>query len=215
MMTPTQLELSARRRYNAVNDSFWSQAEMLDLIFQAEMELAVECLCIQNKYTTTTVASQQAYAWPTRAISIKRVTYDGSKIDPIDMREDDAISLSNTTSIATGTPQFYFSWERSVYLQPVPSEAKTLNIWTYDYPETVVITSPLSVPAEYQPGMVYYMLAEMATKDGNFALADRYRTMWQQEKSKALKLEAKRKRGDGPARIKDIERLAQSSFGTL
>jgi hypothetical protein len=188
---------------------------MLDLIFQAEMELATECLVIQNKYTTTTVASQQAYSWPTRAISIKRITYDGSKIDPIDMREDDAISLSNTTSIATGTPQFYFSWERAIYLQPVPSEAKTLDIWTYDYPETVVITSPLSVPCEYQPGMVYYMLAEMATKDGNFALADRYRTMWQQEKSKALKLEAKRKRGDGPARIKDIERLAQSSFGTL
>ena len=129
-MTPTQLESAARQRYNAVNDSFWSQAEMLGMIYQAQMELAAECLVIQNKYTTTTVASQQAYAWPTRAISIKRVTYDGAKIDPIDMREDDAISLSNTTSIATGTPQFYFSWENSIYLQPVPSEAKTLEIWT-------------------------------------------------------------------------------------
>lgn len=214
-MTPSQLEQSARRRYNAVNDTFWTQAEMLDMMFQAQMELATECLVIQNKYTTTTVASQQAYAWPTRAISIKRVAYDGAKIDPIDMREDDAISLTNTTSIATGIPQFYFSWERSIYLQPVPSEAKTLDIWTYDYPETVVVTSALSVPCEYQPGMVYFMLAEMALKDGNFALSDRYKARWDGEKAKALKLESKRKRGDGPARIKDIERLAQSAFGTL
>lgn len=214
-MTPTQLEQLARRRYNATGDGFWTQAEMLDMMYQAQMELATEGLVIQNKYSTTTVASQQAYAWPTRAISIKRVAYDGAKIDPIDMREDDAISLSNTTATVTGTPQFYFSWERAIYLRSIPAEAKTLDIWTYDVPEEVVITGSLSVPLTYQPGLVYYLLAEMALKDGNLVLSDRYRAIWEQTKVRAKKLEAIKKRGDGPARIKNIDLLAQSAIGTV
>lgn len=214
-MTPTQLEQAARRRYNATNDSFWSQSEMLDMMYQAQMELATEALVIQNKYTCSTVASQQAYAWPTRAISIKRVTYDGCKLDPIDMRQDDVISLSNTTTVVTGTPQFYFNWERAVYLRAIPAEVKDLDIWTYDTPEEVVITGALNVPAMYQLGLVYYMLAEMAMKDGNFGLSDRYRGVWDMTKLKAKKLEAIKKRGDGPARIKNVDMLAQSAFGTV
>ena len=214
-MTPTQLEQLARRRYNATGDGFWTQAEMLDMMYQAQMELATEAMVIQNKYTTSTVASQQAYAWPTRAISIKRVAYDGAKLDPIDMREDDAISLSNTTATVTGTPQFYFSWERAVYLRAIPAEVKDLDIWTYDVPEEVVITGSLSVPLTYQPGLVYYLLAEMALKDGNMVLSDRYRAIWEQTKVRAKKLEAIKKRGDGPARIKNIDLLAQSAIGTV
>ena len=214
-MTPSELELAARRRFNAVNDPNWTQAEMFELIYQAQMELANETLCIQNKYTTPTVASQQAYAWPTRAISIKRVTYDGSKLDPIDMREDDAISLSNTTTTVTGTPQWYFSWERAIYLRHIPSAVADLDIWTYDIPDTVVATSALDVPASYHPSLIYYILAEMAMKDGDFALSDRYRGLWDTAKIRIKRLEAIKKRGDGPARIKDIDMLAQSSVGTV
>lgn len=214
-LSPSQLEEIARRRYNAVNDTFWTQAEMLDMMYHAQMEMAVECQVIQNRYDTSTVASQEAYSFPTRAIAIKRVQYDGTKLDPIDKRQHDAVSLANTTSITTGTPQFYYIWEKAIYLYPVPAEVKTLNIWTYDYPETVVVTGDLSVPAEYQPGMVYFLLAEMALKDGNMPLSDRYRSIWEQQKQRACKNEARRKRGDAPAQIKDVEWLAQSGFGTI
>lgn len=215
-MTPSELENVARRRYNAVNDTFWTQLEILDMIYHAQLELATETKCIENKYSASTVASQQAYAWPTRAIEIKRITCDGAKLDPIDMREDDAITLSNTTTTTTGTPSFYYLWERAIYLRPIPATAALdLDIWTYDIPQTVTITSTLDVPSAYHADIIYFMLAEMALKDQNFNLSDRYRAIWEKAKTRAKSLEAKKKRGDGPARIKDVDTLAQSLIGTV
>lgn len=214
-MTPSQLEEAARRRYNAVGDTFWTQAEMFDLIYQAQMELALEALAIENVYSTTTVASQQAYPWPTRAIRIKRVTYDGTKLGVIDMREDDAITMLNSSTTSTGTPAYYYLWERSVYLRPVPAAAATLQIWTYDRPQTVTTTSTLDVSEEYHMDLLYFMLAEMSLKDNNPPMEQRYREIWEKRKLEAKKTVRKRLRGDSPAHVKDIDSLPMGGLGTV
>ena len=41
-MTPTEIMTRARTRYNAVGDKFFSDAELLDGIYEASMELAIE-----------------------------------------------------------------------------------------------------------------------------------------------------------------------------
>ena len=46
-MTPTEIENQARSLYNATNDTFFTQAEILNLIYKAELELANECNVIE------------------------------------------------------------------------------------------------------------------------------------------------------------------------
>ena len=70
-MTPVELETYIRQRYNAVGDSFFSQLEIFNSMWQAQMELATESLCIKTTYTTTSVASQRAYDFPTNTISVE------------------------------------------------------------------------------------------------------------------------------------------------
>jgi hypothetical protein len=215
-MTPSQLETAARMRYNAVGDTFWTQQEMLDLIYHAEMEMAQECHVIQNTYTASTVASQQAYAWPTNAIGIKRITLDGTKLFPIDMRDDDILTLANQAITSTGTPSHYYLWEKSIYLRPIPAVAThTIKIFSYDMPGTLLITSTLDVPTEYHNDLMYFVLAEMALKDGNSTQSEKYRAIWENRKKKATALVRARLRGDAPAAVKDIDSVITSGLGQV
>lgn len=214
-MTPTEIVEYARQQYNAVGDTFFSDAELYRHIFQAQMELAMKAGCIKSVYTTTTVASTQEYSRPTNAIVIKRITYNGVKLAPITMREDDAITFSNQTTTASGTPAYYFEWGSSIFLRPVPDGAQTLKMWTIDKPQTVTATSTLDVPDRYHYAIADYLTWRIALKDKNVALAKEYQAGWERALLEAVKHERKRLRGDSFYGIQDNEQLAETVIGAI
>lgn len=214
-MTPIQLEEMARRRYNAVNDSFFSQDEIFDYIWHAQMQLAKEARVIEKTYTTDTVVSQQGYAFPTNALDIKRITYEGQKLDPICQREDDVLTLLNQQTTSTGTPSSYFIWENTIFLRDIPGAVGELKIFSYDMPQQVTSTSVIDVPTEHHFDLLYFVLAEMALKDKNQPDESGYRTMWEMEKRRALARRRARLRGDSPAHVKDIDSIVGGVLGNV
>jgi len=214
-MTPTQIEEAARRRYNAVNDTFWSQDEIFQLIFDACQQMARECKIIERSYSTTTVSSQQEYDFPTDTISIKRVTWNGIKLKPITMREDDGVTGLNMTTTATGTPQYYWIWNYTISLRPIPNDAQTLKIWSYNQPSTLTSTSTIEIPSEFHMELVNYVVQSMAEKDSNFKAAQYYALKWQKALMDAKRWVAKRKRSDSFPTVQDEEQLVESYLGTV
>lgn len=214
-MTPTQVEEQARRRYNSVSDSFFSQDEILYLMYDASLQLARECKVITNLYSTSTVASQQEYAYPSNTISIKRVTYAGKKLKAITMREDDSITGFNQSTTSTGTPSHYWVWNEVIYLRPIPSAVATLNIWTHNEPSTISITSTLDVPSQFHMDLVNYIVAEMAAKDSNFTAAQYFLAKWEKSKSDAKRWAAKQFRGDSFGHVVDEEYSSENFLGTV
>lgn len=217
-MTPAEIETTARGYYNATGDTFHSTADILSSIYHAEIELVQAGIVIENSYTTTTVASQQEYAFPTNAESIKRITYDGQKLQPIDMREDDSLTLSTSTTTSTGTPQFYFVWDDVIYLRPIPAAAATLKIFSFDKPQVVTALSTLSVPVIFHMHIVDFVLAQMYAKDKDFSASGFYMNRWNGPSGhveKAKQWARKRKRGDGLTYVKDEDTLAAGLIGAL
>lgn len=212
-MTPSEIEEAARRRYNSVSDSFWSQDEIFDLIYDACLELALETKCIERTFTTTTVSGTQDYSFPTNVISIKRVTYDGKKIKPINMREDDAVTGLNQTIATQGSSQFYWFWNYVMSLRPIPDSAVTLKIWAYVQPARISSASTLEIPTEFHMKLVNYVVGEMAAKDSNFTAADRYLQRWEKSKLDVKKWVANRKRSDAFGVVGDEEILIGDVFG--
>lgn len=214
-MTPTEIETEARNAYNAVGDSFFSQSEIFNLIWKALNELAHECLAIENTYTTSTVASQQAYSYPSNTISIKRVTYEGKKLKPVTFREDDAITGLNQSTTSTGTPQFYFIWDSEIYLRPIPSAVGTLKVYSYNQHTTISSTTTLEIPAIWHMALVDFVVAQMAAKDSNFTAAQYYKANWESTKLAVKRWNRKRLRGDSFAAVQDEEELVESYFGVV
>lgn len=214
-MTPGDIAEYARQQYNSVSDDFFSDAEIYKHIWAAQNELAREGLLIEATYTTPTVASQQEYSFPSLAIALKRVTYDGRKLDPITFREDDTLTLANQTTTATGTPQYYAIWDKIIYLRPVPDEVATLKIFSYNRPDEVSATSTLDIPAEFHLDIVDYLLWRKALKDKNFQAASAYETLWDKKLSKARIFGRKARRGDGFVAVQDMELLNATVIGAV
>lgn len=212
-MTPSAIEEAARRRYNSVGDSFWSSEEILELLYDACLELAQETLCIERTYSTNTVAGTQEYAFPTNTIAIKRVTYNGQKLKFIDMREDDAVTGLDMSTTSQGTPQYYFVWNETISLRPIPNEAATLKIWTFNEPSSLTTTSTLEIPSLFHMKLVSYILTEMAAKDSNAVAARFYAEKWEKAKLDVKRWMQKRKRRDSFAVVKDDEQLVEAYLG--
>ncbi len=216
-MTPQQVEEAARRRYNSVDSSFWSQDEVFKLIYEAELILAKEALVIEASTTSSSTASTRAYSFPTSFIAIKRVEYNGAKLRPIDFREDDLLTLSNASTTETGTPQYYVVFNDQIYLRPIPDTSSVTITW-YGYKEPTLLTtasSTLSVPTRYHIDLVEYVVSIMAAKDENLTLAQFYEARWLDRVEKAKAWQKKRLRTDGFATVKSEEMLSQTLLGTV
>jgi len=214
-MTPAEIEVAARRKYNSDNDSFWTTDEIMGLIYEAELEMARESINIERTYTTTTVASQHSYSQPTNSISIKRIEYDGQKLERITFREDDTITNLQSDTTATGTPIYYYEWNSLIYLRPIPDSALELKIYSYDMPQAVESTTNLEVPVQFHRDLVNYVVKEMALKDQNTAIADRYQAMWDRALVKVKAWTRKRKRGDEFQVVKNADDSAGTILGTV
>ncbi len=214
-MTPTQIIQSARESYNAVGDTFWSDSELLTYAYFACVDLSERALPIERTFTLTTTASTQEYAYPTNAISLKRVQYDGAKLSPISMGEDDALTTNNANTSDSGTPQYYFIWNEGIFLRPIPDDTKELKVFAYVEPQTISITSTLEIPTLWHPAIVSYMIWRMTIKDQNKDSGDRWKADYEAYVIKAQRWWKRRQRGDRMRVVKNEDAYAVTLLGTV
>ncbi len=214
-MTPDQIQASARRKYNAVGDTFYTDPFFYDLIYEAETQLAEEAQVIEKVYSTTSVASQREYSWPTNAIAIRRVEFDGNKLRYSNFREDDALTLSQADSTETGTPDFYQLWDRTIYLRPIPQTGSlTIKIYSFDMPSLQSSGgATLDTPVHYHKDIVNYVTAHLAAKNQDNQTASFYFGLWTKALEKAKTWQRKRRNADGPKRVQNVDDLPQTHLG--
>jgi len=204
-MTPLEIETMARQRYNAVGDSFWASTEMMGLIWQACQELAREAKCIRRVFTTTTVAGTREYAFPTNVTAIKRIIYNGIRLDEVQFTVDDDLTSFYETTTNQGPPETFVQWNETLYLRPIPDGAYTLKIYGYCEPQEVTSTSTLEVPTEYHQGLCDYLNMMMAAKDKNLQAAQWFEKRWDLTKAKAVRQERAKYRGGNLISVYDAE----------
>lgn len=210
-MTPDEICTKARQRYNAVGDTFFASDELYDLIWQAEQEMAITAKCLQNVQSTSTVADQHEYAKPTNAISIKRVTYNGQSLIPINFMEDDAVTGFSAATTQTGTPTYYYEWESSLFLRPTPNAVATLKVWFYARPQEVTASTTLELAEEYHMMIVDYLLQHMFGKDGKDQMSQFHLNKWNQSVEKVRGWEVKKRRGNMAAAVNNLDAFAELS----
>jgi hypothetical protein len=200
-MTVAEIEESARSQFNGIGDSFFSTTDFFPAIYQASLQLAREALVIEETYETTTVADTQEYSFPTNTISLKRVTYDGVKLTPITMREDDELTVTDASANSTGTPAYYSIWNDTISLRPIPAAAGTLKIYSYNEPGAVTAASILDVPTLFHMDIVDFVLSKMYAKDKDFQAATYHMDLWKEHVLAAKRWAKKRLRGDAMAHV--------------
>lgn len=215
-MTLADIENAVRRRTQTTSDTaFWTQAQIIDEVYFAAQILAREALLIEAKDTSiSTVAGTQSYAFPTNFISIRRVEYDGKKLTKVTFREDDTITGQNTSSAVQGTPTYYYLWDDTIYLRPLPDDAKTLTVYGFkEHTQLTSVSDTLEVPTLFHPALIDYVVSEYYAKDGETNRASYYRQLWENWIVKAKRWSKRRLRSDAPAHVMPEEVLATNILG--
>lgn len=203
-MTVTEVNTHSRRKYNSVGNNFFSDEEIYNYIYEACLEMAEHAFIIERTYSTVSVTGQLQYSYPTNLVSIKRVVYDGLKLQPIDMREDDLITGSNENSTTTGSPRYYFVWNNTINLRPIPDQdAKAIEVYGYAQPQPVSNTSVLEIPSIFHMALSDFVTAQMCAKDQNTQMAGFYYGRWERSLQRALAFQARKNRKDGFQASKD------------
>ncbi len=220
-MTPAEILTYARARYNATGDTFFTDNELYYSIYQAELELSNEMNMVEAIYTTTTTAGTREYAFPTQTRVIKRVEFINlsniaNKLEPITFREDDALTLVNVASTTQGTPQFYSTFNFTIYLRPVPdTSACTIKVYSYNEPQVVVSTTVLDTPTPFHMDIVDYVVMQMYLKDKDPTMAQAYKALWDQAKMRCKRWVQKKKRGDAFTVVMNEDNLAVTLSGPV
>lgn len=214
-MTPTEIETAARNAYNALGDTFWSQSEILVLMYMGMTDLSQAGLNMERSYLTSTVVGQREYDFPTNAISIKRIEYNGQRLVPISLTEDDMLTLYNTDTTNQGTPQYYSIWNNVIMLRDIPDTIGNLKVYAYIQPSVPTVLSTLDLDELWHPALVEFVTKEMVLKDGNFKAYEIYDQRWQAWKVRALAWQAQKKRTDSFARVKNEDEYGRNVIGRV
>ena len=213
-MTPSEINTAARDLYNASGDSFFTDSQVYNWIWQGCHELAKKAWLIERVYTTTTTASTQAYSYPSNTIAIKRITVNGKKIKRITMREDDAITLSNQTAATEGWPIYYTDFNYTIYLRPIPDASTyTIAIYSYNDAQQITATSALEIPTLFHFDLVDYVLMRMFMKDKNADFVALHGAEWAQHVKDAIAYKNRLKRTDGFATVQSEDNLPVTILG--
>ncbi len=205
-MLVTDLETYCRQRYNAVNDTrFFTSDELYSHIWAAEMQLAKETQCIRSVFSTVSVAAQSEYAFPTNTLAIKRLSYDGMKVEP---RALDEIQNQLATAAApSGRPYMYAMFNEVLYFAPTPDVAGlTIKVFSINEPTQVTAASTLDVPTRYHLDLVEFVIWQMCLKDKNYQGAMLHQKIWEDTVKKAKAWERKMLRGDQMSFVRDTDR---------
>lgn len=213
-MLPSDVINSARDMYNATGDSFFSDTLMYYWVWQACHEMAKETWLIESSFSQNTVAATQAYAYPTNAIAIKRVTVNGKKLKRITFREDDAVTLSNSNAATQGQPSYYTDFGFSINLRAIPDGIYPMVIYFYsDQPQITAGTTPILLPLLFHFDLVDYVLFRMFMKDKDSENGQFHYTAWLKHIKDAMKYKNRLKRSDSFATVQSEDTLPVTILG--
>jgi len=216
-MTITEFLTLARESYNAVGDTFWSDNELLGYAYIAELAIARNGLDIERTFTTDSVNGQSEYDYPTNAIQIKRLTYNGAKLQPSSFGEWDALTAMDEDSTTSGEPQYYIQWNDVFILYPTPDTDGTdyIKVRAIVRPTRQSATGAFSVDEQWHPIIMDHTLYRMAVKDQNMAVAKDYKDSFERGLLDVLQWRAKKKRGDRFAIVKITDARPWTVMGSV
>lgn len=214
-MTPSALITAVQQYVGAESDDRWSQAELLTYIHICSQEMANRCLCIQSSTTATSTTGTSGYTMPSNALEVYRILFNGYKLQRIDMRTYDSFVGGDTANPATGTPGYYYIWNRIAYLYPVPTTAQTIKWYTYDNATLPTISSTLDIPVEYHWVLTFGVAAIMLPKDTGDPRFSIYHQKWLDGLEWVTRRERLRKRADSFATVKNEDDMITSYTGVI
>jgi len=213
-MTVQQILDASRNNLNAISDTLWSDSELLITLYRVMVKAAEKSQCINTSESQNTIAGTATYTAPASFSEIWRITYEGTKLQPIDRTKLDSMNPNGVTS--SGNPAYYLLEGTTITLYPTPSAVGALKVFFYGIPTAVPTTgTTLEIPARYHPHLVTLLTAEMCPKDIGHPMTLLWEGKAKADLADMQAHERKIRRSDRLAVVKLEEACVSGEFGIV
>jgi len=215
---PAASVTSIRHQFYETASAFVSDSEIKTYLWEGERDMNAFVECYLGTGTNTTTTGTQEYnisSFVTNCIGIRHISYDGTALKRIDLRDLDFLDEDGTTTDAqTGDPTSYYEWNDKVGLWPVPDASATVKIWgVFEPPEITSATTSYSVPRQFQTYLHDYALYRMYLKDQDDGRANMHNKLWNEHKQEAQRLWARKYKGNKLMTVKDSGAYPKTVMG--
>lgn len=182
MLAQTMIN-KVRRQLVETVASFWSDAELLDLINEAEKDFHNKIRMMESTAVMSTVVGRANYPLPSNWVSDRGMFYnaqtetglpDWQRLSPTNlekMAQENRNFLANDTN-SLDTPNSYWIWGREVYLYPVPDEVRDVYMFFKSSPVPLTAaTQHLNTDENLIDGIQAYVLWKAWSKEKELDLA--------------------------------------------
>lgn len=129
-----------RRQLLETIGTFWSDAELVDLIDEAERDLHNRVRLLEGSALMDTQVSRCNYPLPSnwlssRALLLNKLNTDGTdnwrRLYPSNLEKmvQENVNFLSVNSSQLNTPTSYFIWNREIWLYPVPDDIYTVKMF--------------------------------------------------------------------------------------
>lgn len=154
-----------------VNDS-----DIIRWVNEAQIEIVSKNQILTAQATTPSIVN--VYDYDVSGLNIQNIHsihYNGAKLKALSFVDfEDLVLKDDPYRNAAGIPELWARWGNSVTLYPTPNSSGTdIKIYYYALPTPPVdTTSDLSLPDNYYPRILEYVLSKAYEMDENFAASD-------------------------------------------
>ncbi len=212
-----------RRQLLETIGTFWSDAELLDLINEAELDFHNRIRLLEASATMSTQVSRANYPLPSnwlssRALLLNKLNSDGTdnwhRLQPTNLEKivQEKVNFLSTNTDSLNTPYKYFIWNKEVWLSPVPDAVYTVQMFFKCKPMPITVaTESLNTDDSLSEGIEAYVLWKAWKKEKEQDLALEQAQLYSNYIREARRWEKKQ---SGDQRFKlDIESKQQFNTG--
>lgn len=189
-------ELITRVRQELVETvgSFWSDAELLNLLRKGERDFVNRTRILEDRAQLDLVAGQSRYPLPLNWLSARAV-FVNSKQNPTDAdrwkrlvpsnlekRAQENPNFLSAATEARGVPHTYWIWGREIIVEPAPLVSGSANLVLFFKSKPIPVTlatQQINLDDALSDGLEAYMLWKAWKKEKELDLADEARDEYQ------------------------------------
>lgn len=172
-----------RRQLLETIGTFWSDAELLDLINEAELDFHNRIRLLEASALMSTQVGRCNYPLPSnwlssRALLINKLNPDGSdnwhRLQPTNLEKitQEKVNFLSTNTNQLNTPYQYFIWNKEIWLYPVPDDVYTVQMFFKAKPVPLtVMTESLNTDDSLSEAIEAYVLWKAWKKEKEQDLA--------------------------------------------
>lgn len=144
----------------------WANDAQVDIVRKTEE--------LQSTFFISTTAAVASYSLPTDFIRMKRVTFNGIKLEPTTLEELDKISPDRDSNPTyQDTPLYWYDWAKTINIYPAPATTGlALVLWYIRTPVVLVNTTDTpEINPDRHEDIVRYCMARAQELDENYGEA--------------------------------------------